>query len=275
MADDIPKPDLILKKFEPVSQAGAVEQASAEAESPDSVPADSGGEAQDRLDPKEVLSQSVGKLADRMRRTQTGWLAHFGFFHVDERFRELRNACKELQIELLTLSDDPQDLLNFQSKIDDLEATHNRLRFRLIEAPSAIVIAAVSVAIGLAVYHSGLIEYLQDKLELKRVMRYVLMAVAGALLWGLTSIMSRGESAKSADSGHVSFSSILVRVLIAIVVPTIIVMLTFKKDGTPLKLGQMWKSPEIWSFLAGYSCQIIILVLNKLVDKVTKMIESL
>lgn len=274
MTVDNPKHDLIMKKFEPITKGEVAEPASGDAAGPDSSPAVPGGTGQEKPDPRDQLRQSLSALSDRMRRNQTGWLANFGFLHLDERFRNLRDACQELQIALLALPDDTKSLLRFRSRIDDVEASYNRLRFRLVLVPSFIVIAAVLVAIGLAVFHSGLIDYVQDKMEIRRVMRFVLMAVVGAFLWGLTSLMSHRDSDSTKASKGVTFGSVFIRVLIAIVVPTILVMITFKKDGTPLKFGQIWKSPEAWSFLAGYSCQIIILGLNKLVEKVTKMIES-
>lgn len=178
-------------------------------------------------------------------------------------------------MECLALSDNPEEMLRFRSEIDDLEASYRRVRFRLVQVPFFIVIAATTIGIGLLVSHSGLIDHMQDKMEIRRVMRYVYMAVAGALLWGLTSLMTRRQSALSDGSHELSSFSVLARFFIAIVFATLIVMLTFKKDGTPLKLGQIWKSPETWSFLAGYSCQIIILGLNKLVEQVSKMIESI
>jgi hypothetical protein len=276
MEKDIPKPDLIMKKFEPISQSRVAEQLSGEISGPDSVHAIPGSStAQENPDPKEQLGKSLGNLANRMRQNQTGWLAHFGFSYLDKRFGELRNACQELQAEFLALSDDAPALLQFRGKIGDLEASYNRLRFRLVQVPSFLAVAAASVIIGSAVLHSGIFDYVQDKLEIRRVMRFVLMAIAGALLWGLTSAMSRRESATPGDLQEATFFSVLVRILIAIIVSTIIVILTFKKDGVPLKLGQIWKSPEMWSFLAGYSCHIIILALNKVVEKVSKMIESL
>ena len=95
------------------------------------------------------------------------------------------------------------------------------------------------------------------------------------MLWSLTSLMSRRQARHGEHPDEISIGSVTLRVLIAIVVPTIIVILTFKKGGAALSFGQIWKSPAVWSFLAGYSCQLIILALNKLVEKVTKMIESL
>lgn len=173
------------------------------------------------------------------------------------------------------MSGNPEEVLRFKSKIDDIEASYRRVRFRFVQVPSFIVIALMTIGIGLIVAHSGLVDYVQDKMEVKRVMRFVYMAVAGALLWGATSMMRRRQSTLPDGSHEVSFFSVSARFFIAIVFATLIVMLTFKKDGTPLKLGQIWKSPETWSFLAGYSCQIIILGLNKLVEKVSKMIESI
>ncbi len=276
MEKDTPKPDLIMKKFEPISGEGVAEQTSSETQGPDSVRAlPGGGTAMEEPDPKELLRQSLSNLATHMRRNQTGWLANFGFSYLDRPFRELRAACQDLEIESLTLSDDAHELLLFRGRINDLEASYNRLRFRLLQVPSFIVLSVVSVAIATAVLHSGVIDYIQDKMGIRQVMRYVVMAIAGALLWGLTSLMTHREKHYTTAPHGVSFASVLIRVMIAIVVPTIIVMLTFKKDGTPLKLGQIWKSPEAWSFLAGYSCQIIVLGLNKLVEKVSKMIESL
>ena len=275
MESDIPKRDLLMRKFQPLSQEGVVEQASDQAASSDSLPNEPPSTVEDKIDPKDLLSRSLSDLADRMRQNQTGWLAQFGFVYIDDRFGELRHACREFQIEFLGLSDDPDTLLQFSSKIDDLQASYSRLRFRLVQVPSFVVITAAMLDAGLIVSHWGVIEHVQNKMQIRRVMRYGYMAVAGALIWGITSMMTRRQSAHPDGRHEISLFSVSARFFVAIVFATIIVMLTSKKDGTPLKFGQIWKSPETSSFLAGYSCQIIILGLNKLVEKVSKMLESI
>jgi hypothetical protein len=226
------------------------------------------------VDPKEALNRSLIQLASRIRSNHTGWLALYGYSYAEKQFQRIRDDCTELRKQILTLSEDEGALLEFQGRMDDVEASYNRLRFRLVVIPSSIVIGLAAVVIGFLVMHTGLLDYIQDKLEIRRLMRYVLMAVAGAVLWSLTSIMSKQHVGTSPDSRHVPLGHILIRVLIAIVVPTILVILTFKKDGAPMKLVDIWKAPEAWSFLCGYSVQVVITALNKLVDKVTKMIES-
>ncbi len=266
--------DLVMKKFDPISSQGGEATVSSDSGTAPTTTA-SGLPTPDKTVQQEDPSLSLAALAERMRRDQVGWLANFGISFIDRRFRLLRDQCRSLQTQVAGLPDDRASRLNFQSSVDDLEASYNRLRFRLVEVPSFLFMVVAIAVIGFAVFHSGLIDYIQDKLEIRRLMRYVAMAIAGALLWSLTSLMSRRRSRRPGHEDDISIGSVLVRALIAIVVPTIIVILTFKKGGAPLSFGQMWKSPEVWSFLAGYSCQLIILALNKLVEKVTKMIESL
>jgi len=269
------KSDLIMRKFQPVSDEGSVEQTSGDDATADSAAAESGeGVATKAVDPREELSQSLGQLLGRMRSNQTGWLARFGYSYAERRFGDILDKCVKLQKELPEVVDDTEAMLDFRTRVYDLEATYNRLRFRLVLIPSFLVISAAIVGMGAVVIHSGLSDYIQDKLEIRRVMRYIFLAIAGAALYMLTSVMSR-QSSSERDGHTVSSGVILVRILIAIVVPTIIVMLTFEKGGGALKLGQLWKSPGVWAFLCGYSSKIVIMALNKVVEKVSKMIESL
>ncbi|MFC1835533.1 hypothetical protein ACFL2Q_12475 [Thermodesulfobacteriota bacterium] len=227
-----------------------------------------------KLTPKEELGGSLSLLADRMRANQTGWLAHFGYSYAEGRFAGALDECVTLQKELAKLPDDPEAILDFQARVDKVEAHYNRSRFRLVQVPSFVIILAATVAVVAIFAYSGLFDYIQDKLEIRRLIRYVLLAVTGAALYLLTSAMSRMSRGSAGEADSVSVGPIFVRIAIAIIVPTIIVVVTFKKDGQALKFQEIAKSPDLWSFLCGYSCNIVIQGLNKVVEKVSKMIDS-
>ena len=158
--------ELIIRKFGSVSDLGSTgEEAGASSE-------DDSSSVQDKTpSSRELVGRQLSGLVNRMRLNQTGWLAHFGYSYAERRFRDLRDKGKELQKEFSRLGDDGDEILVFQTKVDEIEAAYNRLRFRLVFLPTLVVIGAGIVALGMLFGHSGVLDWIKDKLEIKRLMR--------------------------------------------------------------------------------------------------------
>lgn len=101
------------------------------------------------------------------------------------------------------------------------------------------------------------------------------LALAGAALYMSTSLIGDLSPESGGKRQRFTVGIVAMRFLVALVVATILVMLTFKKTGAPLKLAQMWKSPEMLSFVCGYSANLIVLAANKFVEKISTMIKAL
>lgn len=262
--------ELIMRKFGPVSDGESSGEEDAASTGEGSVSAQDDTPSQ-----RELIGRQLSVVTDRMRSNHKGWLAHFGYSYAEGRFRDLRENAKELQKEFSRLPHDSDEVLEFQTKVDDLEAAYNRLRFRLVFLPTCFVVGFGILALGLLFDYSGFLGWIQDKLEVKRLMRYVVLALAGAAVYMSTSAISEMSSESDSKRQGFSVGIVVFRFGVALVMAIILVMLTFKKAGAPLKFGQMWKSPEMWSFICGYSANLIILMANKVVEKVSNMIKSL
>ena len=145
--------ELIMRKFGSVSDLGSTgEEAGASS-------GDDSSSVQDKTpSSRELVGRQLSGLVNRMRLKQTGWLAHFGYSYAERRFRDLRDKCKELQKESSGLTNDDEEILEFQTKVDDLEAAYNRLRFRLVSVPTSFVIGVGIVALGMLFHHSGVLD---------------------------------------------------------------------------------------------------------------------
>ena len=270
MTESQQQSELVMKKFGPISDSppAGEQQGDPTEDSPAEAP-------EPTLSPRELTGQQLDELVERMRSNQTGWLAHFGYPYAERRFRNLRDNGKELQREFAKLTDDHEEVLEFQTKVSDLEASYNRSHFRLVAFPTTLVVGCAIVGIGIAIHGTGLLDWIQDKLEIKRLMRFVFLALAGAALYMSTSLIGDLSPESETKRQRLTVWIVIMRFLVALVVATILVMLTFKKSGAPLKLAQMWKSPEMLSFVCGYSANLIVLAANKFVEKISTMIKAL
>lgn len=165
MTDSQQQSELVMRKFGPIPDSPAAgEQPGEPAEdSSASAPAPT-------MSPRELIGEHLGELVERMRLNQTGWLAHFGYPYAERRFRNLRDKGNELQKEFARLADDHEEFLEFQTKVSNLEAEYNRSHFRLVAFPTTLVIGCGIVAIGMLIHGTGLLDWIQDKLEIKRLM---------------------------------------------------------------------------------------------------------
>ena len=268
-----PAPTAVPEKPEEAQNAD-IAQSADERQEQDAEPTETIPKRAKALTKEDVSDILTGLLAD-MRGTQKGWLAAFGFSHIEARFDRILAECLQLQKELPGIEDQSKELIDFQARVYKLEAKFNRLRIRFALFPCLFIALAVLVGGGLLLVHSGLLDYLKDSLRIRNVMRHIMLGVAGALLYLLTSLMTSLIARSERQPGGSNVSLAAVRFLLAVLVPVVIVMVVFNTAGEAKSLGKLWKSPEVLSFLCGYSATLVVEALNKLVDKARVMIRSL
>src|SRR5262249_49778918 len=100
--------------------------------------------------------------------------------------------------------------------------------------------------------------------------RLISLGLMGAFLYFATSMLALAEGKTMRFARLLDFS---IRILLAVLVPILLVVLLFKPDGTRKELSVL--SPEVLSFVCGYSAKLVIELLAKLVEKGSKMIAAI
>ena len=98
--------------------------------------------------------------------------------------------------------------------------------------------------------------------------KMISLGIAGAGLFVATDYLQRSDILNKGNT----VSIFLIRLSLAIVVPIVIVVLFFDNKGNVRKISF---TPEVLSFICGYSSKVVIGIFNKIVEKATKMIEAI
>ncbi len=130
-------------------------------------------------------------------------------------------------------------------------------------------LAAVAVALGLAVlatlYALGMVGTIWNAAQVALGLQYIALALAGAIIHLITA-PPPGQTA------WVTPLPLGKGIFLAIVVPIVLLMLF--SDGKTFQLS-LRQDGQIVSFACGYSAKLAIDVLNKLVDKASKIIDAI
>lgn len=179
----------------------------------------------------------------------------------------------DLQKELTSVADtDENKLLDIKKTALALEAEMGRLRTRLGVIPSIILIYFGFGLVYFLIVSVDIPKFITETLGVQTPEKLITLGIAGAFVYLATSYLKTLESPISLDSqirGIIDFS---LRLSLAIVVPIVLVVLFFTEEGT---IGEVTLSPEILSFLTGYSAKLVTDLFSKLVEKGSNMIEAI
>ncbi|HAS6046127.1 TPA: hypothetical protein ACGUP9_004339 [Vibrio vulnificus] len=179
-------------------------------------------------------------------------------------YKSLVEEVVKLKKELMELSDD-DSWVSKESNVYELEAKINKfLGFKSL-LPNILNIYLLSIFVVLAVMYFDVPSLITSTFGIEAPEKILSYSIGGALIYFTSTLLSEK------DTG--SFSRlIVVRVVLAVSVPIILVSLIFDEKGA---IKELTASPELISFLCGYSAKLVIDFLSKLVDKGQKMIEAI
>lgn len=97
------------------------------------------------------------------------------------------------------------------------------------------------------------------------------LGISGAVLYFAIDHLQNTE-ALSKESKMVAY---LIRLFLAVVVPIVLVALFFGNVNKNAQHPELTRSSEILSFACGYSSKVVVVFLNKIVEKAIKMIHAI
>ena len=187
------------------------------------------------------------------------------------RFNDLVNECIDLHREIDESSEDSDTWVHTQ-KLFTIEAEYKRLRAKLMMMPSVFLVYFGFVAIFFIIKYVNFTGFIKDVLRVDAPERLITFGVAGAFLYLATSMLSSISSSQDGQDAVERISDFTIRILLAIVVPILLVSLFFTSDG---QLADVTISPELIAFACGYSAKLVVEILNKIVEKASRMLEAI
>ncbi len=181
------------------------------------------------------------------------------------RFKALTEQCFSLYKEVATLAQDAETGDHSQ-RLLAIEADYKDLHRKLVLWASGLIVLGCLLALGLLWYYSG---FVKEVLKVDDPNRVIAFGIAGAFIYQAATFIVPNAKEKK---GIAKVAASWLRVLLSIVVPVFFVALLFTPEG---KVGEWKVSPELIAFACGYNAKIAIEILNKIIEKVSKMIDAL
>jgi len=215
------------------------------------------------------LSKKIDELMELLQKRST--TIFFGLVPlkaVEKRVNELINDAIDLQSQLLLFNGNLGEFQWLRTRVIEFERRANFIKLQKGFLNTALLTylgGCVAVYIIIKVDIGG---FIVKNLGVDAPEKLVSLGVAGAGLFVATDYLQKSEILTKGNK----IAVFLIRLALAIVVPIVLVVLFFEKNGTVKKLSF---SPEVLSFVCGYSSKVVISLFNKIVEKATKMIEAI
>ncbi|WP_262636512.1 hypothetical protein [Vibrio alginolyticus] len=185
------------------------------------------------------------------------------------RFRSLIERCIEVQKQLVDIDVDSEEYFDLQKVVYEIESDYRATRARLLFLPAFTLIYFGFFAVFSLFLYVDIPSFIKTTLGVEAPEKLVTMGIAGAFIYFITDLLKRMDSTEvSQGVGVLKFT---IQLTLAVLVPIILVSLFFDGDG---KLSELSLSPELLSFVCGYSSKLVIDTMNKVVEKVTKMLQA-
>ena len=188
--------------------------------------------------------------------------------YMKDRLNKVVDKCIDLHREVEALTE-TQDTWEHSQRLFAIEAEYKRLRARLLLMPAVMLIYLGFFAGFYLLRFVDITGFIKDVLQVDAPERLITFGIAGAFLYLATTLLSTFSTSEGGDAVS-RIADFTVRVLLAIVVPIILVSLFFTSDG---KLADVTFSPELLAFSCGFSAKLVVDILNKIVEKGSKMID--
>ncbi|MGG4214297.1 hypothetical protein [Paenibacillus sp. FSL L8-0638] len=162
----------------------------------------------------------------------------------------LIERCRKLEEEVLAWNEnDPQGFVRIKYNILQLETDVNQSVFW---RKGGIFFGFIAIAL---VY---IIQYLiLNNISPVKYLSYLVVSIVGALLYFVTSNLQNKQDEP------------LFRIVIALIIPFICILFLFKEKNQVFDVYDK----NVWSFMLGYSVDLLIMVMNKIIEKLKKLVE--
>ena len=156
--------------------------------------------------------------------------------------------------------------------IMEIQASYARLQGK-IRRKNALLGGFMFIAfiVALIVWWSDIGALLSGLLESTNLLKYILLGVGGAGVFFITTGITDNISVSPA--GGVDFQTVIARIILAAIIPIVLVLILFNKHDADGNF-QIDASAAL-CFATGYSSKLVLLLLNKIVEKGEKIITAI
>lgn len=186
---------------------------------------------------------------------------------INSKVDELINNAIDLQSQILNITN-AIEMSNCKKKVIEYERIGHKLKMRLGIIPTFMVAYLGFGAITWITLQFNIPKFIVEKLGVEAPEKLISLGIAGAFLYLATEYISKQENYNE----NPKISIFLVRLSLSIIVPIVLVILFFDKKGN---IKEMSISPELLSFCCGYSAKLVIGLFNKMIEKGSKMIDTI
>ncbi|WP_420266187.1 hypothetical protein [Candidatus Magnetominusculus dajiuhuensis] len=228
---------------------------------------------------KAGLSSEIDRLINLIRTRSTSVFTLFFLRpEAEQKTKALYSACITLKKKVIAADDATQSLMDLEMEFLELEIMGKRRAAtnNLVPKGVGLFVGIIILFLVLKYRYDDVTAFITITLGIKdlghELIRAIVFGIAGAFVYLFMSLLSRPPVTDAKDQ-LAKIIDFMIRLPLAIIAPIILVVLLFNPDGTIIE--KIKPTPELLSFLCGYSAKLIMDVLNKLVEKVTKMIGTL
>ncbi|WP_135080255.1 hypothetical protein [Terasakiella sp. SH-1] len=222
------------------------------------------GQSVQAIDTKDDLMVEIDKLIQFSRCKSESTFSR-------TKIRDLQSKCLELKKELTPLEEDDVKFWDIYDRFLDLERSLTRPLSKWLQAIIGIVLLVI---VGYFAYTfvkaDNSIFGLKDQEKVKMVVFSVFGAFALLLTRTYESVL------KKEKNGLFHVISFCIHFLLAIIVSFVVISLFFNEGAAAAGgNGKHFAAPELLAFIFGYSTKVVVLALNKLVEKASTMIKAI
>ena len=109
---------------------------------------------------------------------------------------------------------------------------------------------------------------LTNMLGVEETFKYIVLGIGGALVYFVTEGFTKKELASQEEG--LSFQRIISRIILAIIIPIVFIVVFSFEDG-----NMNPNTPALICFAAGYSSKLVVMFLNKIVEKGQQIIKAI
>ena len=195
-----------------------------------------------------------------------------------ERFAKLSIKCLELK-EKIIVSDDADPLLIDNNSVEaELMSFERELAKLKGKARHLLGLAGVLAFVLLATILWKFGGHIQDSLlklfGFADTGKYIILGICGAVVFFVTEGITKKE--QLIDGGELTLRRLIAHIAFAVIIPVVIVVIFFSNDaiggGTSALDANI---PALLCFAAGYSSKLVVMLLNKIVEKGEQIINAI
>lgn len=212
----------------------------------------------------ERIQVDLLQLIERIRNPPAIMKSRLFLPNTQKRFNELADKCIELHHELAGLTG--EDTWTQSKKLFAIEAEYKRLRARLVFFPAVCSTYFLFVAAFFLIRYVDISGFIKTILKVDIPERLIIFGASGVFLYFATSVLTGLNSEDMAKDSVARAARFMIRVLLAVFIPTVLVELFFASEGNIL-------SVEFLAFVCGYSAKLVFDLLSKILEKCSKMLK--